>query len=73
MTRGLKALQAYGEMKMAIAATEHCNPCDNADFEDKPHRHFAPDMCMRPMYKGDFFCACTEKNVIKPKTPAKGR
>lgn len=48
---------------MAIPATEHCNPCENADFLGRPHPHPKGSMCNRRMYRGDFFCDCQGESV----------
>lgn len=47
---------------MALPATEWCNSCDNADWLGKPHKHNG--VCMRRMYKGDFYCACPNGRPI---------
>jgi hypothetical protein len=49
---------------MAIPASEHCNPCDNAAFVGRRHVHQRPDRCDRPLYGGDFFCACTQAGAL---------
>ena len=48
---------------MAIPASEHCNPCDNADAKGSRHAHAKGVMCERQMYDGDFFCDCIAQNV----------
>jgi hypothetical protein len=48
---------------MAIPASEHCNPCENADVKGARHAHRKGVMCNRRMYGGDFFCDCVAWNV----------
>jgi hypothetical protein len=48
---------------MARPATEHCNPCDNAEMAGRPHLHLYPDYCGRSMYRGDFYCACRSQTA----------